>query len=172
MSSLVVMGVSGCGKSRVGAGIAERLGMPLIEGDDFHAESNRARMRSGIALTDAHRTAWLDLLAAQLQLHPTGAVLTCSALKASYRDRLRAGSPGLRFAWLDLDPTSAQARVGQRPGHFFPPGLVATQFDALESPHHEPGVLRLDALLPPEALAEQVIRWMTAVVPHPQGQTQ
>ena len=102
MSSLVVMGVSGCGKSRVGADIAERLGIPLIEGDDFHAESSRALMRSGIALADADRTTWLDRPAAQLQLHPAGAVLTCSALKASYRDRLRAGSPGLRFAWLDL----------------------------------------------------------------------
>lgn len=173
MKSLVVMGVSGCGKSRVGAGIAERLGLPLIEGDEFHSESNRALMHSGIPLTDAHRRSWLDTLAGQLQLHPAGAVLTCSALKASYRDRLRAGSPGLRFAWLDLDPASAQARVGQRPAHFFPPGLVATQFDALESPQGEPGVLRLDALLPPEALAEQAARWMTAgVPPAPQGQTE
>jgi len=172
VSSLVVMGVSGCGKSRVGADIAERLGIPLIEGDDFHADSSRALMRSGIALTDAHRTAWLDRLDAQLQLHPTGAVLTCSALKASYRNRLRAGSPGLRFAWLDLDSASAHARVGQRPAHFFPPGLVATQFDALEPPAGEPGVLRLDALLAPETLAEQVTRWMTSGVPHPQGQTE
>lgn len=166
MPSLVVMGVSGCGKSRVGAGIAERLGVPLIEGDDFHPESNRARMRSGIALTDGDRAAWLDLLAAQLQHHPLGAVLTCSALKASYRDRLRAACPGLRFAWLDLDPASARARVRERPAHFFPAALVATQFDALEPPGGEAGVLRLDALLPPEALAEQVTRWMTGPVPH------
>jgi gluconokinase len=87
-------------------------------------------------------------------------VLTCSALKASYRDRLRAAAPGLRFAWLDLDPESAQARVAQRPAHFFPAALVATQFETLEPPLNEPGVLRLDALEPPEALAERVVRWL------------
>ena len=90
MTSLVVMGVSGCGKSRVGAAIAEQLGLPLIEGDAFHAEANRALMRDGIPLTDADRADWLDRLGAELKLRPDGAVLTCSALKVSYRDRLRA----------------------------------------------------------------------------------
>jgi gluconokinase len=160
MTSLVVMGVSGCGKSRVGAAIAERLGLPLVEGDEFHSEANRALMRKGIPLTDAHRADWLDQLGAELQRRPGGAVLTCSALKASYRDRLRAASPGLCFAWLDLDRESAQARVAQRPAHFFPAGLVASQFQALESPLNEPGVLRLDALLPPETIAERVVSWM------------
>ncbi len=159
MTSLVVMGVSGCGKSHVGAVVAERLGVPLVEGDEFHSEANRARMRDGIALTDADRVDWLDRLGAELRQRPDGAVLTCSALKASYRDRLRSASPGLRFAWLDLDSASAEARVAQRAAHFFPKGLVATQFQALESPLDEPGVLRLDALLPPEALAECVVRW-------------
>jgi len=159
MTSLVVMGVSGCGKSRVGAVVAERLGLPLVEGDEFHSDANRALMREGVALTDAHRADWLDRLGTELRLRPNGAVLTCSALKASYRDRLRGASPGLRFAWLDLDPASAEARVAQRPAHFFPAGLVATQFAALESPLHEPGVLRLDALLAPEAIAERVVRW-------------
>lgn len=160
MASLVVMGVSGCGKSRVGAAIAERLALPLVEGDEFHSEANRALMREGIALTDAHRADWLDRLGAELARCPGGAVLTCSALKASYRDRLRAASPGLRFAWLDLDPASAETRVRERSAHFFPAGLVATQFDALEPPLDEPGVLRLDALLAPEALAERVVRWI------------
>lgn len=161
MTSLVVMGVSGCGKSRVGAAAAERLGRPLIEGDDFHSESNRALMQQGVALTDANRADWLDRLDAELKLRPSGAVLTCSALKRSYRDRLRAAAPGLRFAWLDLDAASAQARVAQRSAHFFPAGLVATQFEALESPLDEPGVLRLDALLPPETLAESIVRWIS-----------
>ena len=160
MTWIVVMGVSGCGKSRVGALIAEGLGLPLIEGDEFHSEANRARMRNGVALTDADRAGWLDTLGAQLRQHPAGAVLTCSALKVSYRERLRAAAPGLRFAWLDLDPASAQARVSQRSSHFFPAGLVATQFEALEPPLAEPGVLRLDALQPPEALARQAARWV------------
>lgn len=161
MHSLVVMGVSGCGKSRVGAVVAGRLGLPLVEGDEFHSPANRALMRDGVALTDAHRAEWLGRLGAALALRPGGAVLTCSALKVSYRDRLRAASPGLRFAWLDLDAASALVRVAQRPAHFFPAGLVATQFDALEPPQGEPGVLRLDALLSPEAISERIVRWMT-----------
>jgi gluconokinase len=116
-------------------------------------------MRDGIALTDEHRAEWLDRLGTQLRLHAGGAVLTCSALKASYRDRLRAAAPGLRFAWLDLDRAAAQVRVAQRLGHFFPAGLVATQFDALEPPLDEAGVLRADALQPPEAIADHVASW-------------
>jgi gluconokinase len=162
MNSIVVMGVSGCGKSRVGQLIAERLGLPLVEGDEFHSEANRARMRNGVPLTDADRADWLDRLGAELQRRPGGAVLTCSALKASYRDRLRSAAPGLRFAWLDLDRAAAEARVAQRAEHFFPAGLVATQFDALEPPADEPGVLRLDALEPPEALAERVVHWVAS----------
>lgn len=160
MASLVVMGVSGCGKSHVGAALARRLGWPLIEGDEFHSDSNRARMRAGIALTDADRAGWLDRLSAELAHRPAGAVLTCSALKAAYRQRLRAASPGLRFAWLDLDLASARARVGGRRSHFFPTSLVAAQFEVFEPPLHEPGVLRLDALQPPEALVECVAGWL------------
>ena len=159
MTSLVVMGVSGCGKSWVGLVVAGRLDLPFIEGDEFHSEVNRTRMRDGLPLTDADRADWLDHLGAELRLQPGGAVLTCSALKASYRDRLRSASPGLRFAWLDLDPASAEERVAQRAAHFFPKGLVASQFEALESPLDEPGVLRLDALLPLDAIAEHVVRW-------------
>ncbi|CAD5367047.1 Gluconokinase [Rubrivivax sp. A210] len=165
MSRLVVMGVSGCGKSRVGAATAERLGLPLVEGDEFHSEANRALMRDGIPLTDANRADWLDRLGTELQMRPGGAVLTCSALKAAYRSRLRAAAPGLRFAWLDLSLAAAQARVAQRASHFFPPGLVATQFDALEPPLGEPGVLRVDALLAPEAIAERIARWLAGAGP-------
>ena len=169
MTSLVVMGVSGCGKSHLGAVVAERLGLPLVEGDEFHSEANRARMRDGIALTDADRADWLDRLGAELGQRPAGAVLTCSALKASYRERLRRASPGLRFVWLDLDPESAEMRVAQRAAHFFPKGLVATQFEALESPLGEPGVLRVDALLPPEAIVERVVRWTSGRDPSATG---
>lgn len=161
MTSLVVMGVSGCGKSSVAAAVAERLGWPLIEGDEFHSDANRALMQRGVPLTDANRADWLDRLGAELALRPGGAVLTCSALKASYRDRLRSAAPGLRFAWLELDRASAEARVGQRAAHFFPAGLVETQFAALEPPLNEPGVLRIDALATPEAITERVVDWMT-----------
>jgi gluconokinase len=161
MASLVVMGVSGCGKSHVGAAIASRLGLPLIEGDAFHSEANRALMQSGVALTDADRAGWLDSLGAELARRPGGAVLSCSALKRAYRDRLRAASPGLRFAWLDLDATAALSRVSQRATHFFPAGLVASQFETLEAPLDETGVLRVNALLAPDEIAAQVARWMS-----------
>lgn len=160
MTWLVVMGVSGCGKSHVGAALAARLGLPLIEGDEFHSDTNRMLMRQGIPLTDDHRADWLARLGEALAAQPAGAVLTCSALKAAYRDRLRAAVPGLRFAWLDLDRAAAEARVAQRSSHFFPAGLVATQFEALEPPLHEPGVIRLDALAPPQALVDQVAGWI------------
>jgi gluconokinase len=159
MASLVVMGVSGCGKSRVGAEVAARLALPLVEGDEFHGEANRARMRDGVPLTDADRVAWLERLGAELARHPGGAVLTCSALRAAHRERLRRASPGLRFAWLDLDAATAQVRVEARPGHFFPSTLVATQFEALEPPADEPGVLRVDATLEPARLVERIAAW-------------
>jgi gluconokinase len=163
MDSLVVMGVSGCGKSSLGAAVASLLHWPLIEGDDFHPDANQAKMRAGVALSDADRADWLELLGQQLARYPKGAVLTCSALKRSYRDQLRAASPGLRFAWLDLDQAASHARVAQRgAAHLFPASLVANQFSTLEPPIGEAGVLHLDALLPPATLCDQVMTWMAA----------
>ena len=98
MSSIVVMGVAGCGKSSLGAVLADTEALPLIEGDDFHSAANRRKMAEGTPLTDADRDGWLDTLAAELARHPAGAVLTCSALKRRYRDRLRSAVPGLGFA--------------------------------------------------------------------------
>jgi len=158
-ASLVVMGVSGCGKSHVGARLAARLGLPLLEGDEFHGEANRSRMRAGIALTDADRHDWLGRLGAELAARPGGAVLTCSALRAAYRDRLRAASPDLRFVWLELDVASALARVSGRSGHFFPPPLVLSQFETLEPPTGEAGVLPLDARWPVDVLVERTLDW-------------
>jgi gluconokinase len=150
MSALhvVVMGVSGCGKSEVGERIAQALHLPLIEGDAFHPPANIEKMRSGVPLDDDDRTGWLDVLARELAARPQGAVLTCSALKRAYRDRLRAACPGLRFVHLALPEAEAQRRVASRPGHFYPPALVASQFAALEDPAGEPGVVTVDARLP------------------------
>lgn len=162
---LVVMGVAGCGKSSLGAAVAATLGVPLIEGDDFHPPANRAKMSAGQALDDADRAGWLDVLAGQLAAHPQGAVLTCSALKRAYRDRLRAARPGLRFAWVDIDRATAAQRVAARGGHFFSPTLVASQFDALEPPTGEPGVIRVDGTLPPAALHDEVVAALAAARP-------
>ena len=95
MKSVVVMGVAGCGKSSVGQALAQALKLPLIEGDEFHSEQNLDKMRRGLALTDADRADWLSVLGQALAQHKTGAVLTCSALKRSYRDLLRSQAPGL-----------------------------------------------------------------------------
>ena len=111
-------------------------------------------MAAGQALGDDDRTGWLDRLGAELQGQGAGAVLTCSALKRRYRERLRAAAPGLRFVFLDLDQATAQARVASRGAHFFSPTLVASQFEALEPPTGEAGVLRLDATGSPAALTE------------------
>jgi gluconokinase len=160
--SLVVMGVAGCGKSSLGAALAERLDFKLIEGDDHHSQSNRDKMRQGIALTDADRAGWLATLGALLARQPGGSVLTCSALRKSYRDQLRAASQGLRFVFLDIKPEQARERVAARSEHFFNLDLVDSQFVTLEDPSTEPGVLRLDASLPLLSLAEAATRWLAA----------
>ena len=99
---LVVMGVAGCGKSSLGQSLAAALQLPLIEGDDHHSAASRTKMSQGVPLTDADREGWLTQLGQLLQARPEGAVLTCSALKKAYRDRLRAARPSLRFAFLQL----------------------------------------------------------------------
>lgn len=160
---LVIMGVAGCGKSSVGAAAAQALGLPLIEGDVFHSAGNLAKMSAGIALDDADRRGWLAALGRELQAHPHGAVLTCSALKRAYRDQLRAACPGLRFAFLAIGRDEAQARVaGRGATHFFSVDLVASQFDALEPPLDEPGVLTLQATEPIEALSRAIHHWLDA----------
>ena len=157
---VVVMGVAGCGKSAVGQRIAAQLGLPLIEGDDFHSACNIARMQQGVALTDADRADWLRTLAVELGKHPQGAVLTCSALKMAYRDALRRGVSHLYFVHLAITPPESLRRVANRPGHFYPPSLVASQFAALQDPTGEKGVLVLDGAKPLDALAAQASGWL------------
>ena len=158
--SIVIMGVAGCGKSSLGAAVARDEGLRLVEGDDHHSPESRAKMKQGIPLTDADRDGWLARLGEELAAAPEGLVLTCSALKRAYRDRLRAASPGLRFVFLDVTREEAARRVASRPGHFFSSTLVDSQFATLESPVGEPGVLRVDARLPLPELQAQVRAWL------------
>jgi gluconokinase len=160
MHSIVIMGVSGCGKSSLGEAVAQVTGLPLVEGDDYHSPANRDKMARGIALTDADRADWLATLGAQLQVRPDGVVVTCSALKRAYRDRLRQAAPGLRFVFLDIGQAEAQARVSARAAHFFSTKLVDNQFATLESPMGEAGVLRLDATLALTQLQSAVTEWL------------
>lgn len=159
---VVVMGVAGCGKSAVGQGLAQVLGLPLVEGDEFHPPANVEKMRQGRPLEDQDRAGWLDRLGEELERQRGGAVLTCSALKRSYRDRLRRSAPALRFVHLTLSPEQAQQRVARRGGHFYPPSLVASQFAALEDPSGEPGVLALDACQPLQDVTSRAAAWLAA----------
>lgn len=163
---VVVMGVAGCGKSAVGELIASKLGLPLIEGDDFHPAANVSKMQRGVPLTDDDRADWLQTLGLALARHSDGAVLTCSALKASYRERLRAAatplSTPLYFVYLQISEAESLRRVGQRAGHFYPPSLVASQFAALQDPSGEPGVLTLDGSAPLSDLGRRAAQWLAA----------
>ncbi|WP_369959323.1 gluconokinase [Pseudomonas benzenivorans] len=161
--ALVVMGVSGSGKSTLGRAVARALGWRYLEGDLFHPPQNIERMRAGIPLGDAERGPWLDALAHGVlaaQAADEGVVLACSALKRSYRQRLRAAVPGLRFAHLSIDPASARRRVNARAGHFMPSRLLDSQFACLEDPSGEPGVLLMDATLSRGALRRQLCAWL------------
>lgn len=157
--SLVVMGVAGSGKSTLAAALASRLARTWLEGDHFHSPSSRLKMAQGEALTDADRASWLDSLCEQLR-HQPGALLACSALKRSYRDQLRQASPGLRFAFLDIAKDEASRRVSTRGAHFFVASLVDSQFETLEPPLGEAGVIRLDGLKPLAELAVEVGDWL------------
>lgn len=145
------MGVSGCGKSSVGAGLAERLGIAFRDGDDLHPAGNVAKMRAGIALTDAERGPWLDRVAATLR-ETAPVVVACSALRRAYRDRLRAGAGGpVRFIHLAGSRDLIAARMAARSGHFMPPALLDSQFAALEPPDPDEA-LTLDIDQPLDAL--------------------
>ena len=157
---VVVMGVAGCGKSAVATELAQRLVLPLIEGDDFHPPGSIARMRQGTPLADEDRAGWLATLAEQLRAHPAGAVLACSALKRSDRDALRAAAPSLHFLHLSLTPHQALERVASRTDHFYPPSLVASQFEALEDPGAEPRVHAVDATWHIARIVDDAAAWL------------
>lgn len=145
-AAIVVMGVSGSGKSTLGAALAARIGARFVDGDDLHPASNREKMAAGVPLNDDDRWPWLDLVATTLcegSADGRGVVIACSALKRSYRERLRAAGPFVRFVYLAVDPVEVQGRLNAREGHFFPPHLLASQFAALEEPIGEPDVVTL-----------------------------
>jgi len=156
----VVMGVAGCGKSTLAAGLAQSLACPMIEGDDFHLQESQDKMRDGIALTDDDREPWLDRLGQLMAWRSGGVIVTCSALKRSCRERLRACVPDLRFVFIDIDVATAAERVASRSGHLFPKSLVTSQFSVLESPQGEPGVIGVPALATLERQIDAVLQWL------------
>jgi gluconokinase len=139
---VVVMGVSGSGKSTLAAGLARRLGWEFCEGDDLHPAANVAKMSRGEPLTDEDRRPWLEAIGAWIDQRPSaGAVVTCSALRRSYRDVLREGRPRVVFCHVTADPTLIRHRVEARRGHYMPASLVPSQLRTLEPlGEDEPGV--------------------------------
>lgn len=129
---LVVMGVSGSGKSTVGAAIAQRLRVPFADADDFHPASNIAKMSVGQALDDSDRQPWLEAIGEWLAQHQGGAVVSCSALKHKYRDQLRQHLSTIEFVHLHGSRDVIARRQASRPGHFMPASLLTSQFATLE----------------------------------------
>jgi gluconokinase len=141
-SPIVVMGVSGSGKSTVGAALAQRLRVPFADADDFHPPANIAKMTAGEALDDDDRYPWLEAIGEWLdRQNGDGGVMSCSALKRKYRDQLRRHCPDTLFLHLSGTPEVIGRRQASRPGHFMPASLLASQFDTLEPLEaDEPGV--------------------------------
>ena len=172
---LVVMGVAGCGKTSVGEMLAERLGWAFLEGDAFHPQANRDKMAAGTPLTDDDRRPWLDEIAAEMQRHAgrgENAVVTCSALKKSYRDRLRAGAGAggpdiaeLRFVHLTGARAVLEERIGSRTGHFMPASMLDSQLATLQPPGPDEGAITVDI----DQMLERIVGEVTEVLRRPGG---
>jgi gluconokinase len=156
----VVMGVSGSGKSVIGAALARALGVDFVEGDKYHPPENVERMALGIPLTDDDRAGWLRALSSRLRESKdagTGLVMTCSALKRSYRDILRAGASDLCLVFLNGRRAVIAERLAGRHGHFMPPSLLESQLATLEEPSPDEHAWECDIRQPPEELVAALV---------------
>jgi carbohydrate kinase (thermoresistant glucokinase family) len=162
---IVVMGVTGCGKSTVGRLLAERLGGSFAEGDAYHPPANVAKMARGEPLTDDDRGPWLDALAADIgRWLGAGetAVVGCSALKRAYRERLHGGREAVCFVHLTGDPALIRERMSARQGHYMPVSLLPSQLATLEPPAAGEGAIVVDVAGTPESIVEEVLRRLRA----------
>ena len=159
--ALIVMGVSGSGKSTVGEALAQRLGWRFEDGDKFHPASNVAKMHAGIALTDDDRWPWLQAIADEIdRACAAGApvVIACSALKRAYRDVLIHGRSDVRIIYLCGDQPLIARRLALRTNHFMPPGLLASQFQTLEPPGDDEAAIAVSIDAPVDAIVDDIIR--------------
>jgi gluconokinase len=164
--ALIVMGVSGSGKTTIADRLARRLGWTFEDGDRFHPTSNVTKMSAGQPLTDEDRRPWLQAIADEIDrvcAAGTQAVIACSALKRAYRDVLVHGRGDVRIIFLDGTPDLIAARLAARKGHFMPPGLLASQFRTLEPPakSENPVTASIDA--PVEAIVDDILRQLELV---------
>jgi gluconokinase len=156
------MGVCGSGKSTVGAALALHLNATFLEGDEFHPPANVARMAAGVPLDDGDREGWLQTLGARLgaaQREGRAVVLSCSALKRSYRDALRSQAKNLALVYLGGSPELLALRMAGRSGHYMPPSLLASQLATLEPPQADEHALTLDIAQAPHALVQDALAW-------------
>lgn len=151
------MGVSGAGKTSVGLAAAAVTGVPFLDADDRHPPENVAKMAAGIALDDDDRGPWLDAVGAALR-DEAPCIMACSALRRSYRDRLRQHAPGTLFVLLQVPRTELERRTAARDGHFMPATLLDSQLATLESPDPAEGIVVLDATQSIDVLAAEVAR--------------
>jgi gluconokinase len=164
-AAIIVMGVSGSGKSTIGALLAEALGWPFADADGFHPAANVAKMAAGQPLTDADRWPWLDAIAAHIGASRTAGqpvVVACSALRRAYRERLRAGHRDLIFLHLAGAPAVIAERQAARQGHFMPPSLMASQFATLEEPDAEADAVIVSVSASPHEVVATAIDQLAA----------
>ncbi|MCH2068188.1 MAG: gluconokinase [Shimia sp.] len=166
--ALIVMGVSGVGKTTVAQALAEQIGGRYIEADEYHPPDNIAAMAAGTPLTDTMRHPWLDALAGAMQQARTArpdtpVVVACSALKRSYRDILRARNPDAITVYLAADPDTIRARITGRADHFMPPSLLDSQLETLEPPTPDETCVTVDASLPPDISVGQIKETLLAL---------
>lgn len=157
---LVVMGVSGCGKSTVGSLLGERLGVPFFDGDDFHPPANKVKMASGTPLDDEDRAPWLAQIGAALATadEQTGSrIIACSALKRRYRDVLRSFAPDLVFIHLSGEASTISGRLSSRTHEYMPTSLLASQLATLEPPGPEETAISVDILGDPASLVDRIV---------------
>jgi carbohydrate kinase (thermoresistant glucokinase family) len=155
---MVVMGVTGCGKSTLARGLAQSLGWRFVEGDDLHPPSNIAKMAAGTALNDEDRWPFLDNVARAIaDSHAHGIVVSCSALKRSYRDRIRTGDPQVLFVLPVLTRATLQARLTGRTGHFMPAALLDSQLAILELPQSDELSIQVDGNAATEDQVHQTV---------------
>jgi gluconokinase len=159
-AAIVVMGVSGCGKTTIASALARKLGRELAEADDFHSPANVEKMRSGVPLTDADREPWLEAIADWIDAARAAGracIVACSALKRAYRARLARGHDDVRFVYLQGAFDTVSRRLAVRTGHYMPLALLQSQYDALEEPGGEENPIVVSVERPPDVIVEDVI---------------